>query len=465
MEKEQRAEKRRVRMLVILQMAIFMIYLLSTASRVWTEYRQTLVENQKEQMLITAKILGENMGITLQEYENNLDFLCSIEGSDSKKRQLYESFLETQESFECNLFYEDADGTVRKEIYEQSLSAPVLLSDIGKEKSIWQYEDETGKKYLIFKQKREDSQSLCLVVDEEKYYQKLISDIHIGTNGYVVIKNSSGRIVMHPDQKQWGIMIIDGRKEMYPDLDYTSLEQMIADQCAGKTGLSEYYSYWWTDPDLPRVKKISAYAPAQVGNDFWVVSAVIDYDDFYMPIVEGLRKIGGIFGLGLVILLGMIFLIVKLLSDQKKASKEIVYLRELNSLLEEVQQGEENIAHQQRLQIMGTMTGGIAHEFNNFLTPIMGHAELLMMELDPDSDEYDSAREIYEASEKAKDVIRQISSLSRRNVETVYKKITVPKMLERAVKMAGSVCPAHIHIEKDLHLQEECILGNTTQIN
>ena len=70
---------------------------------------------------------------------------------------------------------------------------------------------------------------------------------------------------------------------------------------------------------------------------------------------------------------------------------------------------------------MGTMTGGIAHEFNNFLTPIMGYAELLMMELPEGSEEQDSAKEIYEASEKAKDVVRQISSLSRKNVETVYK--------------------------------------------
>ena len=36
-----------------------------------------------------------------------------------------------------------------------------------------------------------------------------------------------------------------------------------------------------------------------------------------------------------------------------------------------------------------------------------------MMELPEDSEEYDSAREIYEASEKAKDVVRQISTLSR----------------------------------------------------
>lgn len=464
MEKGIEPEKRRVRLLVILQLSIFLIYLISTASRVWANYRETLVENQKEQMLLTAKILGENMGITLQEYRSNLDFLSGISGSEEEKREIYDRFVRTQDSFECNIFLEPEDGGQIQWLYRQDLKNPLFISRISQEESIWQYENEDGGKYLVFK-KDVEAGSLCMVVDEEKYYQKLISDIHIGTNGYVMIKNSAGRILMHPEPEQWGIMVIEGRREMYPDLDYTSLEEMIKEQSSGEAGLSEYYSYWWTNPELPRVKKISAYAPAEIGEDFWVISAVIDYDDFYDPIVEGMKKIGVIFACGLVIALGMIFCIVKLLNDQKKASREIVYLRELNALLEEVQQGEENIAHQQRLQIMGTMTGGIAHEFNNFLTPIMGHAELLMMELDEDSDEYDSAREIYDASEKAKDVIRQISSLSRRNVETVYKKIVAGKMLQRAVKMSESVCPVHIRLKKEILLQDECILGNTTQIN
>ena len=114
---------------------------------------------------------------------------------------------------------------------------------------------------------------------------------------------------------------------------------------------------------------------------------------------------------------------------------------------------------------MGTMTGGIAHEFNNFLTPIMGYAELLMMELPEDSDEYDSAAEIYEASEKAKDVVRQISTLSRKNVETVYKEVPVAQMLRRAVKMADSVCPSGIHMEKQIDLSDQSILGNATQLH
>ena len=109
---------------------------------------------------------------------------------------------------------------------------------------------------------------------------------------------------------------------------------------------------------------------------------------------------------------------------------------------------------------MGTLTGGIAHEFNNFLTPIMGYAELLMMELPEDSEEYDNVIEIYEASEKAKDVVRQISTLSRKNVETVYKEVPAAQMLRRAVKMADSVCPSGIQMESRIELSDQSILGN-----
>lgn len=95
----------------------------------------------------------------------------------------------------------------------------------------------------------------------------------------------------------------------------------------------------------------------------------------------------------------------------------------------------------------------------------MGYAELLMMELPEDSEEYDSAHEIYEASEKAKDVVRQISTLSRKNVETVYKSIPAQKLMQRAVKMISSVCPPQVTLEEQMDLEHTWILGNATQIN
>ncbi len=114
---------------------------------------------------------------------------------------------------------------------------------------------------------------------------------------------------------------------------------------------------------------------------------------------------------------------------------------------------------------MGTLTGGIAHEFNNLLTPIMGYAELLMYGLPEGEENYDSAAEIYEASGKAKEIIQQISSLSRKNMETAFKNINAAKVLGRAIKMVSSVCPSHVHLKKEIVLDDECFLGNETQMN
>lgn len=325
--------------------------------------------------------------------------------------------------------------------------------------------DTDGKIYNVYKRILKDGRKICLMIDAEKYYQKLISGIHIGTNGYIVVKDAEGTIIMHPKKEQWGIPVIAGRKKMYPDLDYSSLEKMIEDQKKRKEGISHYYSYWWTNEERPRVQKISAYSPVQIGDSFWVVSAVIDYDDLYEPIAEGFLKMVCIF-VGILLAAGIaVVLFGRVMRDMRRAVREINDLKELNEQLEKMHRSEQSIAHQQRLQIMGTMTGGIAHEFNNFLTPIMGYAELLMMELPEGSEEQDSAKEIYEASEKAKDVVRQISSLSRKNVETVYKNISIKKFMTRAERMMESVCTPLIHMESEFRVDDEMILGNATQLN
>ena len=228
----------------------------------------------------------------------------------------------------------------------------------------------------------------------------LISGIHIGTNGYIVVKDAEGTIIMHPKKEQWGIPVIAGRKKMYPDLDYSSLEKMIEDQKKRQEGISHYYSYWWTNEERPRVQKISAYSPVQIGDSFWVVSAVIDYDDLYEPLAESFLKMVCIF-VGILLAAGIaVVLFGRVMRDMRRAVREINDLKELNEQLEKMHRSEQSIAHQQRLQIMGTMIGGIAHEFNNFLTPIMGYAELLMMELPEGSEEQDSAKEIHDACRK-----------------------------------------------------------------
>ena len=453
---------------LIAAIPLFLIVILVFAGfGVWKKYRDTLMQNQEEQMLLTTRILSENMAMSAEEYEESLSFLAKTAENrpQDEEKQLYREFIDTQTSFITNLYLEDEQGKLSESVKDVQIVSSQLLTQSSAKNSIYMEKDTDGKIYNVYKRVLKDGRKICLMIDAEKYYQKLISGIHIGTNGYIVVKDAEGTIIMHPKKEQWGIPVIAGRKKMYPDLDYSSLEKMIEDQKKRKEGISHYYSYWWTNEERPRVQKISAYSPVQIGDSFWVVSAVIDYDDLYEPIAEGFLKMVCIF-VGILLAAGIaVVLFGRVMRDMRRAVREINDPKELNEQLEKMHRSEQSIAHQQRLQIMGTMTGGIAHEFNNFLTPIMGYAELLMMELPEGSEEQDSAKEIYEASEKAKDVVRQISSLSRKNVETVYKNISIKKFMTRAERMMESVCTPLIHMESEFRVDDEMILGNATQLN
>ncbi|MDR0925619.1 MAG: response regulator [Hungatella sp.] len=437
---------------------------------IWNEYKETIIDNQKKQMLLTTQSMGENLKIFIEGYQADLNTLCAVEEENNKKTgredwSMLQSYVTNHSRFVFDVLLEDENGRLLKSVNGYGVTSAYSITEISQDMSFRQCKLENGEMYLILKKVLPDGRSLSVVLNEKNYYNFLVSNIRLGTNGYVVIKDSKGIILIHPQESQWGINVISGRQEMFPNKDLTSLQQMIENQNRGESGVSEYYSYWWMDPGVPEVKKVSAYSPAIIGSGFLVVSAVIDYNDIYIPVAAGFFKLGMVF-LGIVsVVLGMVFYIEILRVQKRKDTEEIAYLWELNKILEELHQSEETIAHQQRLQIMGTMTGGIAHEFNNLLTPIMGYAELLMLEFPEGAESYDSAAEIYEASRKAKEIIQQISSLSRKNMETAFKNINAAKVLGRAIKMVSSVCPAHVHLKKEIDLSDVYFLGNETQMN
>lgn len=437
---------------------------------IWKEYKDAIINNQKKQMLLTTQSMGENLKVFIEGYQADLSTIYDIVDDNYKKTgtrdwSIIREYVSNHKRFVYDVIVEDTSGNLIKSMKGYGVEKTYSVTAISQTEQFLQCKLKNGDFYLVLKRNLPDVGAVSIIINERSYYKSLVSNIRLGTNGYVVIKDSSGIILAHPQEKQWGINVISGRKEMFPGVDLNSLEQMIDKQNRGEEGVSEYYSYWWVDPGVPEVKKISAYSPAHIGDGFLVVSAVIDYNDIYIPVATGFFKLGLVFFCAMAIVLGLVIYIGDLRVQKRKDTEEIAYLLELNKILEELHQSEETIAHQQRLQIMGTMTGGIAHEFNNLLTPIMGYAELLMMDLPERSENYDNASEIYEASAKAKEIIQQISSLSRKNMETAFKNLHGDKVLKRAIKMVSSVCPANIHLKETITLQEECFLGNETQLN
>lgn len=451
---------------------LFLMFTIYTGFSVWNRYKNTIIEKQEEQMLVIAESLADNLEDKINSYCDDINRLASLiefvaeeKSPTDFQEKLLSEYMGNDQDFVANLILSDENGKVLWNQNQATFNEVYGRFQIDKDMVLEEVRCNEDEFYFSIQKQMPDGRSLTLLVDIADYYQNLISDIRLGTNGYVVVKDSEGTIIMHPEIVQWGKTVIDGREKLYQDVDLTSLKNLVKLQNEQESGVGEYYSYWWTDENLPRVKKVSAFSRAQAGDDYMIVSAVMDYADIYQPISSGFMTIVLTFGCIFTILMIFASVFFYLAVQRRRNQKEIQYLKDLNHVLEETRRGEEVIAHQQRLQIMGTMTGGIAHEFNNLLTPIMGYADMLMDGLPEESESYDYAKEIFEASDKAKDVIHQIAGLSRKNMETVYSFVPIKKALRRSVKMIQSVCPANISFTCKEEFESEGYQGNETQLN
>lgn len=172
---------------------------------------------------------------------------------------------------------------------------------------------------------------------------------------------------------------------------------------------------------------------------------------------------------GMGILLGISLLLFLLIYYQRRNEdgiRELELLRNKNRYMEELNQKTQEIAHHQRLEMIGTLTSGIAHEFNNLLTPIMGYSMMTLEQLSPEQEElYDNILEIYHSSRKAKEITSQLSQYSRKS-NTEEKKMLNPELLLRKVlRVALPACPAAVTVSILPAELKGSIYGNETQLS
>jgi PAS domain S-box-containing protein len=74
---------------------------------------------------------------------------------------------------------------------------------------------------------------------------------------------------------------------------------------------------------------------------------------------------------------------------------------------------ESHIRQQQKLEAVGTLAGGVAHEINNPINGIMNYAQLILDEINPDSNQADYAREIIHESSRISEIVKNLLQFSR----------------------------------------------------
>jgi PAS domain S-box-containing protein len=77
---------------------------------------------------------------------------------------------------------------------------------------------------------------------------------------------------------------------------------------------------------------------------------------------------------------------------------------------------EEQLRQAQKVESIGRLAGGVAHDFNNILTSIVGFAELAQTELSPDSSAYKDLSRVLESAQRGAMLTRQLLAFARRQI-------------------------------------------------
>ncbi len=77
---------------------------------------------------------------------------------------------------------------------------------------------------------------------------------------------------------------------------------------------------------------------------------------------------------------------------------------------------QERLRQSQKMEAVGRLAAGVAHDFNNLLTVIQGHVELVMDELEVDSDLRSDLEEVQRAARQGSGLVRQLLAFGRRQV-------------------------------------------------
>ena len=111
---------------------------------------------------------------------------------------------------------------------------------------------------------------------------------------------------------------------------------------------------------------------------------------------------------------------------------------------------EKQVHHHQRLRSLGTLAGGVAHEFNNVLQPMVLYLELALEDLPADSPVAENLQRVQELAERAKGLSREILTFSRQDSEPRFVTENLAPIAEEAITMIRALLPATVDLRVDI---------------
>lgn len=124
---------------------------------------------------------------------------------------------------------------------------------------------------------------------------------------------------------------------------------------------------------------------------------------------------------------------------------------------------ERQLRQAQKMEAIGTLAGGIAYDFNNILTAILGYTQLASQEPEMPDDAKRALDSVLTAGIRARELVKQILTFTRQQ-EQERIPIQLSLILKETVKLLRQTLPTSIRLEEIVRCKSDLVLGEPTQI-
>jgi signal transduction histidine kinase/DNA-binding NarL/FixJ family response regulator len=147
----------------------------------------------------------------------------------------------------------------------------------------------------------------------------------------------------------------------------------------------------------------------------------------------------------------MVLVSIQDITRRKRAEEEKVRL-------------EARLLQSQKMESIGSLAGGIAHDLNNILFPISGLSEMLLDDSSLKTPERESIEQIYKSAQRGGELVKQILTFSRQS-NPMKLPIRIQPILKEALKLARATIPRKIEITNQIEADCSMILADPTQVH
>ncbi len=319
--------------------------------------------------------------------------------------------------------------------------------------------DGDQQMYLAFLVSRGEM-TYAALMDIRQCYEDIVHTFEDG-NTFLKLLSGDGNFLLHT----WvdGISAVQTEDLTEADCDLPAVNIMLG---AGEESLTASYDltvgYTGEEHQL-----MLAMIPAKSSaNGFFSVGVSGHFDEAIKAqrtMIVRVVAYGSMIAVGLMLL---VMLAVELGRKSRRNEAEVRLLQRKNEEIRRTLEASQELAHHQRLEIIGTMTSSIAHEFNNLLTPIMGYSMMTLGKLPEEDEELcDNVAAIYEASRKAKTIIARLGEMSRKNTDMTFRPVELDAVIVRTLETAHPAQPGKVQVETDLQCPGVKVLGHETNLS